>query len=165
MNAITIEQTSEETKLAISVHRSAAMNTIRLVRSRLSSDRPNDALKNPISLTCQVKSEHYEVSVGSLLIEVDFSLTGSNDGGKSKNKCPLSVECTFEATYRLQPDFLPSAEQVKACKDGNAIFNCWPYCRQYVQDAVQQMGYPPFTLPFLRVVTKRPRVQKVLESK
>lgn len=165
MNSITIEQTSEETRLAISVNRNAAMDTIRLVRAKLSSDRPNETHGRPISLVYQFKAEQYEVSAGALMVEVDFGLTGSEENEKSKSKCPLSVECTFEVTYRLHPDFQPSEDQVKAFKDGNAIFNCWPYCRQYIQDAVQQMGYPPLTLPFLRVVTKRARVQRALEAK
>src|SRR5206468_9297484 len=99
------------------VHRNAAMNTIRLMRAKSSSDRPDFALKEPISLEFQVKAEHYEVSAGSLLIQVDFLLTGSKEVGKSKSKSPLSVDCTFEVIYKLRPDFVPSAEQIEAFKN------------------------------------------------
>jgi hypothetical protein len=68
-------------------------------------------------------------------------------------------------SYQLRPGFAPTAEQINAFKDGNAIFNCWPYCRQYVQEMIQRMGYPPLTLPFLRVVTKQRGIRKSFKSK
>jgi preprotein translocase subunit SecB len=81
-------------------------------------------------------------------------MTGSKKNSLSKSRAIVSIECTFEVSYQLRPNFTPTAEQVKAFTDGNAIFNCWPYCRQYVQDMISRMGFPPLILPLLRVQTK-----------
>jgi preprotein translocase subunit SecB len=77
----------------------------------------------------------------------------------------VSVECTFEVIYQLKPDFTPTPEQVKAFKDGNAIFNCWPYGRQYVQDTIQRLGFPPLILPLLRVQTRHREARKLAKPK
>jgi preprotein translocase subunit SecB len=161
MNAFTINQTEEETQLAIAIHQNAQINDVRLARAKVSADHPGNALKSPISVSMGVKAKQAEGSAGELLVEVTFRLTGSRKDDQSKNRTIVCVECTFEVSYQLRPDFTPTAEQVKAFKDGNAIFNCWPYCRQYVQDMILRMGYPPLILPFLRVQTKHREGRKL----
>lgn len=164
MNAYTIFQTKEEIELAIAVNHNAQIEAVRLARAKVNADRPENALKNPITLSIGVKAKQVETSSGQLLVEVSFRLAGSRKDGRSKNRTIVCVECTFEVSYQLRPDFTPTTEQVKSFKDGNAIFNCWPYCRQYVQDMIQRMGYPPLTLPFLRVQTKRHEGRKQLKA-
>jgi len=66
----------------------------------------------------------------------------------------ISIKCTLQAAYNLLEGYEPTPEQIEAFKDGNAIFNCWTYFREFVQNAVTRMNYPPPTLPFLRMVPK-----------
>jgi hypothetical protein len=164
MNEFTIIQTEKQTQLAVSVHRNAEINDIRLARARVNAARPGDALKESIAISMDVRSKDIECVGDTLLIEVSFRLTGSRKNEKNdqtKGKDLVSVECAFEVDYKLRPGFSPTEEQIKAFKDGNAIFNCWPYCRQHVQDMLQRLGYPSPTLPFLRVHTKRRENQKL----
>jgi len=155
MNNFTILQTKEETQLAIAVHQNAQISNVRLARSKVTSDRPEIAIKDLVSVSMGVKAKQADGPSGQLLVEVSFRLAGSRKGDQAKNKTAFCVECTFEVTYQLRPEFTPTTEQAKAFKDGNAIFNCWPYCRQYVQETIQRIGYPPLLLPFLRVQTKQ----------
>jgi hypothetical protein len=164
MNSFTISQTKEETELAIAVSHNAQIDAVRLAHAKVTADRPGNALKSPITLSIGVKAKQVEASAGQLLVEVSFRLAGLKKDGQSKNRTIVCVECSFEVSYQLRPDFTPTAEQAKAFKDGNAIFNCWPYCRQYVQDMIQRMGYPPLTLPFLRVQTKHHEGRKLPKS-
>jgi preprotein translocase subunit SecB len=165
MNTFAISQTKEESERAIVVSRNAQINDVRLARAKATADRPGKALKAPITVSLGVKAKHVEGSTGELLVEVSFRLVGSKKDDSSKNRTMVCIECTFEVSYQLRPEFAPTAEQINAFKDGNAIFNCWPYCRQYVQEMILRMGYPPLTLPFLRVVTKQGKSQKSLKSK
>jgi preprotein translocase subunit SecB len=164
MNTFTISQTKEETQLAIAVHQNSQINDVRLARAKVTADHPKNALKNPISVSMGVKAKQVESSDEQLLVEVNFRLAGSKKGNESKGKTVVCVECTFEVSYQLRPGFAPTAEQIKAFKDGNAIFNCWPYCRQYVQEMIQRMGYPSLVLPFLRVQTKQRESRKLPKS-
>ena len=153
MNNFTILQTKEETQLAIAVHQNAQISNVRLARSKVTTDRPEIAIKDLVSVSMGVKAKQVDGPAGQLLVEVSFRLAGSRKGDQPKNKTAFCVECTFEVTYLLRPEFTPTTEQTKAFKDGNAIFNSWPYCRQYVQETIQRIGYPPLFLPFLRVQT------------
>ena len=153
MNSFTIVQNEKQTQLAISVHRNAEISSIRLARMKATADRPEEVLNDPIVLSVDVRAKHVERQLGPLLIEVNMRLTGSKKSGKSKSTNAICVECTFEVEYELRPGFTPTPEQVRAFKDANAIFNCWPYCRQHVQDVLARMGYNPPPLPLMRVQT------------
>jgi preprotein translocase subunit SecB len=165
MNAFMIFQTKEETELAVAVNHNAQISDVRLARAKSAGDRPEIALKNPIVVSMNVRAKHIEASDGQLLVEVSFRLTGSGKEDQPKNRTIFCVECTFEASYQLRPEFTPSAEQIKAFEDGNAIFNCWPYCRQFVQEMIQRLGYPPLLLPLLRVQTKHRESRKSSKTK
>lgn len=154
MNSITIIQSEKQTQLAISLHRNAEMGRIRLCRAKSSAERP-EKLDDSIVLSLDVKARSVESPPGYLVIEVNFRLAGTSKSDRDKKANALCVECAFEVEYQLQAGFRPTSEQIKAFKDGNAIFNCWPFCRQHAQDMLTRMGYPPPTLPFLRVQTAR----------
>jgi preprotein translocase subunit SecB len=164
MNIFTIFQTEEETDLSIAVHQNAQIGDVRLARAKNAGDRPGIALKDTIVISLEVKAKQVDAPTGQLVVEVSFRLMGSQKGNEPKNRTVFCVECTFEVSYHLRPEFVPAAEQIKAFKDGNAIFNCWPYCRQYVQEMIQRMGYPPLVLPFLSVQTKHRENRKLPKS-
>jgi len=164
MNTFTIGQTKQESELAIALHQNAQIIDVRLARSKTSADRPGIEFKEPIAASLAVKAQNVEGPFGQLVVEVSFRLTGTRKESASKERKAVSVECAFELTYQLKPDFSPSSEQIRAFKDGNAIFNCWPYGRQFIQDTIQRLGYPPLILPFLRVQTKRREDRKRMKS-
>ena len=164
MNNFTIFQTEEETKLSIAVHQNAQICDVRLARAKNVGDHPGIALKDTIAVSLEVKAKEIDVPTGQLSVEVSFRLLGSRKEGQPKTRTVFCIECTFEVSYNLRPEFTPTVEQVKAFKDGNAIFNCWPYCRQYVQEMMQRMGYHPLLLPFLRVQTKHRENRKLPKS-
>jgi preprotein translocase subunit SecB len=161
MNNFTIFQTEEETKLAIAVHHNAQISDVRLARAKNAGERPGIVHKDTIAVSLDVKAKQIDAPTGQLLIEVSFRLTGSRKENQPKNRTVFCVDCTFEVSYHLRPEFTPTVEQIMAFKDGNAIFNCWPYCRQYVQEMIQRMGYHPLVLPFLRVQTKHRENRKL----
>jgi hypothetical protein len=66
------------------------------------------------------------------------------------------VECAFDLDYELaDKSFQPSPESVTAFKDGNAVFNCWPYTREFVHNMAARMGLELPPLPLLRIVPKQ----------
>ncbi|MGD0013177.1 MAG: hypothetical protein ABSD56_01945 [Bryobacteraceae bacterium] len=166
MNSITIEQTQEEMALAFEVQRNAAICAVRLSRSKMASQPVDEVLRGPVVITVTVKSRTVEAPKGKLRVEVDFRIAGEMVAQPAESKKPaqretvISLECTYAVDYELREGFEPSAELVKAFKDGNVIFNCWPYFREYLQESVQRMGLPPLTVPFLRVQPKPPKATK-----
>jgi hypothetical protein len=167
MKPITIEQTKEEMALAFEVHRNAAICAVRLRRSRMAGQTLEEAPEGPIRVKFTLKSRSATAPKGKLRVEVDFRMAGEIEAQAaerqaSKKQTVASVDCTYVVDYQLREGFVPSAKQVKAFKDGNVIFNCWPYFREYLQESVQRMGLPPLTAPFLRV---QPKLPKAAEGK
>jgi hypothetical protein len=165
MNPITIKQTQEEMALAFQVHRNAAICAVRLSRSKLAGQPLDEAPKGPIIIKFTMKSRSVEAPKGKLRVEVDFRTAGEIEAQPpekqpAKKQTIVSLECTYAVDYQLREGFEPSPKQVKAFKDGNVIFNCWPYFREYLQNSVQRMGFPPLAAPFLRVQPKPPKPSK-----
>lgn len=169
MNAIVIEQTQGETKLAFEVHQNAAINRIRLARAKVVSQTINEA-QTPIDVMFNFKSKPTTAPPNVLRLEIAFRMAGIEEKQEGKEDAPekksdekkpepvVLVECAYEVDYVLREGFEITPEHVRAFKDGNAIFNAWPYFREYLQSNLQRMGLPPLTAPFLRLQPKpKPR--------
>ena len=172
MNAIVIEQTPDEAKLAFEVHQNGAINRIRLARAKLASKAIDEAPDRPISILFNFKSKPMSAPLNVLRLEIAFRMTGieeRNEDEDEKDKSEkkpddkkpepvILVECAYDVDYLLREGFEITPDHVKAFKDGNAIFNAWPYFREYLQSNLQRMGLPPLTAPFLRLEPKsKPR--------
>jgi len=170
MNAIAIEQAQDETKLAFDVHQNAAISRIRLARAKVVSQAIDEAPKTHIEVTFNFKSKPMSAPQNVLRLEIAFRMAGIEEKEESKEDAPekkpdgkkpepvVLVECAYEVDYILREGFEITPEHVKAFKDGNAIFNTWPYFREYLQNNLQRMGLPPLAAPFLRLQPKpKPR--------
>ena len=168
MNAIVIEQTPDDVKLAFEVHQNAAIDRLRLARARVSS-LAIDAIPNTrIAVKFNFKSKALDAPPNILRLEITFRMVGIQDveaGDAERALMPVagkpeqvvSVECAFDVDYTLREGFDVTPEHVKAFKDGNAIFNAWPYFREFLQNNLLRMGLPILTAPFLRL---QPKLQK-----
>ena len=170
MNAIIIEQNQDETRLAFEVNQSSAINRIRLARAKVASQSMDESPKAPISVSFNFKSKPLATAPDVLRLEIAFRMSGieekeegkqdspERNPGDKKSEAVVLVECAYEVDYVLREGFEITPEHVKAFKDGNAIFNAWPYFREYLQNNLQRMGLPPLTAPFLRLQPKpKPR--------
>jgi hypothetical protein len=61
------------------------------------------------------------------------------------------VDCVFELECELEENFTPTEVQLRAYQKGNAVFLCWPYMREFVQNAVARLGLVAPPIPLLRV--------------
>ena len=97
-----------------------------------------------------------------LTIETDFHFSINDQGDVVR---PIvTVDCEFEARYALVEGFEPSESQIEAFQSANAVFNCWPFFREYVQNIVVRMNFPPPPVPFLRIVRKSEDPAKSVEQ-
>lgn len=151
MNPLTIEQEPDDAKLAFSVHQNSSLREIRLVRAKLASALKPETPIEPLEIAFQHKSRHVDTVPPLFRVAVSFKMTGKLAGVET---APVSVECDFEADYELLEGFTLSPDAARAFKDGNAVFNLWPYFREYLQSSLQRMGMPAFTAPFLRLHPK-----------
>lgn len=60
------------------------------------------------------------------------------------------VRAVFEVMYQLPSDLSPTPEAVREFANHNAVFNTWPFMREFVHAMTQRMEIPPITLPLNR---------------
>ena len=171
MTPMIIQQTAEQATLAFELQTRAEIKSIRLLKSRVASHRLLRPPQGPVVLRIAHKARQAEGPAGILRLEVDFRVTGVEEQSgvtaqAAKAREPLLVvDCTWVLDYQLASGYRPSAEAVKAFKDGNAVFHCWPYFREYLQSTVSRMNLPPLTLPLLRLMPKPPSQHAAKQSK
>jgi hypothetical protein len=148
-----IEQSQLQLHEAIALHSRAEIYGVRLIGAKLVANEVPSVLTNP-SFDVDFKPGGFKISGERLFVETDFSFAISieNDGGRTQL---VRIECQLQGQYNLLPGYTPTEPQIEAFRVANAVFNCWPYFREYVQSSVVRMSFPPPPIPFLRIVPKQ----------
>ncbi len=153
MNEIVIRQSAAQTKLASNVHRNAAIKAIRLSSSELRSDLSSQRIRSPLTVSYKIDSKSIAPAEDELRFQVECSMTASE--GKAEDATPqIVVRSSFLVDYHLREGAQLEEAEISAFAQGNAIFNVWPYFREYLQSTLQRMGLPPMAAPFLRVISE-----------
>lgn len=88
---------------------------------------------------------------GSFLIRTDFKFSIKQDDGKT----PVTIKAGFELNYSLPANLKSTPTELEEFGRSNAIFNAWPYWREYLQSTLVRMGLPAFTLPVYRIQARK----------
>ena len=152
--SIFIEQTPEQSRDAFAVHSHADLLTIVLIESKLKRADTLPPSLDQREFTVSFRSGNANRTDGSLITPVDFRF---RLGGKGAETEVVSIFCRFEAHYNFDATFGPTEPQIQAFKKGNAVFNIWPYFREYVTSSFMRMGLPPPPVQFLRLIVKQPK--------
>ena len=144
-----ISPTREEFKAAQSLQTHCDLRQIALLRCAGWRAPAGTQLSEPYTLN-ESHSSTARLIDDALAVEVSFEAYAV-DANKIK---VFSVECAYELCYGLIDGYRPEGNGVEAFKNGNAIFNCWPYFREFFQNLTSRMGQTPPPLPFLRVAPK-----------
>ena len=148
-----IAQEPEAVRSAAALQRMSAILSIRLIESTCKCKAPLvDNASAQLSFSAEFHPECIDVSGGMLRIGTRFLFRIIRESDKDE---VISIGCLFGAEYVLAEGFVPADEQIKAFSEGPAIFNCWPYFREYAQNTVMRMNYPPPTIPFLWLESKQ----------
>ena len=151
MSSIVIEQDKSQAQLAFRLHTRADIASVLMTESALACKVPLEDVKFPLLLTLKHEAENAAIAGSKLTIPIKFGLRAVTEDKQSE---VIIVACRLEVDYDLNEGYIPSQEEIEAFRQGNAIFNCWAYFREYVQSSVARMNFPPITLPFLRMVPK-----------
>lgn len=158
---IRIEQQPEDVALSFELQVNAEISGVRLSSANISRSSPDFVLDEYSGfLTSGVSfkpAERKRLDQRiTLAVEFEYRIRSGDMAGTNDGQDLARIRCKFEADYDLSPNFDPSELQVVAFHGGNAIFNCWPYFREFIQTATTRMGFPPATVPFLRLIPKAP---------
>lgn len=149
-----ITQSVEELQAATQLHLNSAIQSIRLSSSRCRSVN-FDQLKSLEQIETRVgfKPTTAVTDGEKLTLTIEFTFTAQSltTEGKKKPTEVMGIHCELEACYNLKPGFSPTETQIAAFHKGNAVFNSWPFFREFVQNSAVRMEIPPPPIPFLRI--------------
>ncbi len=156
-----ISQDTKEIKAALALQSKCELAQVSLRQCHASLEGSEETLKEPFSIRLSHNSTANAISNGVLQIEVRFQFQTYDSGEPPSLLC--SIVCAFDLKYEISDNaFQPTAESIAAFKDGNAIFNCWPYVREFMQSTSARMGLRTPPLPLLRIA---PRKMEEAQSK
>lgn len=150
---MTIEQEPELLTAALGLYSSCELVSIRLKKASVSYLAEEDALPATLSLRLSHKAVASRIRESDIRFEVEFSLNGINAG--ANDNVIFTVDCIFQADYHLKPEYVPAEEAIEAFRQGNAVFNCWPFAREFFDNLTHRMGLHIPSLPLLRVRAKQ----------
>jgi hypothetical protein len=87
------------------------------------------------------------------IVEVSFEYSAW-DSSDPQQRIFL-INCTFEVCYRIRDSYTPTEAERQSFSRGTAVFNCWPYAREYFRDITARLGHPTPVLPLLRITPKK----------
>jgi hypothetical protein len=148
-----ISQEQTEINAALELISKSELRRVRLRRCHAELQGEENSLKAPFGLAQSHNSAATLIGVDNLLrIEVAFTFQefDASDGKVSI----FSIQCSFDLDYEIESGYHPDQKAIDAFKDGNAVFNCWPYARECLQSLTGRMAVHPPPLPLLRVVPK-----------
>ncbi|MGA3206033.1 MAG: hypothetical protein ABSF12_26365, partial [Bryobacteraceae bacterium] len=112
-----------------------------------------ESMAAPFSIRLSHHTDASTITDGILRVAVAYHFQSYDSS--SPPSLHFSIECVFDAEYLIEDtSYQPSEESISAFKDGNAIFNTWPYAREFVQNTAARMSVQPPPIPFLRIITK-----------
>lgn len=70
----------------------------------------------------------------------------------SERKDLGSIRCVLVLRYRFsaKPDPEGLSDFIDTFVRNNALFNAWPFLREWIHEALNRMGWPPHDLPLLK---------------
>ncbi len=67
--------------------------------------------------------------------------------GEGEEHRLVEIKADFNAVYDLKEEL--SEEEIETFSEYSALYNVWPYWREFVQNTCYRMNMPPLKIPFL----------------
>ena len=146
-----IEQDREAIRAGFEIQCRSELIDVKLIDCSFDAPEQEDLI-SPFSLEMNPQAQKKSFQDGRLEIQVEFLFQATD--ASDPRKTVFSLESGYLLTYMIQGDFNPTDEQVEAFKDGNAVFNVWPYAREFTQNLTMRAGLPLPPIPLLRLMPK-----------
>jgi hypothetical protein len=162
---IQISQTAEQIRALTAFQEHCEIHNITLLSSTVTRAKAGTEFREPFSVKPVLSNIAWSLQMDLFVVEVSFEY-GAWDSSEPQVRL-FSVNCTFEVTYLIRDGYTPAEEEKSSFGRGTAVFNCWPYAREFLRDITARMGHPTPVLPLLRIMPKKaeaPKIAPELES-
>jgi hypothetical protein len=158
--SIIIELAPAEMQYSSAFSRNAEVVAVFLVSASFSGpDSFPRGVREPLSTSISFAPKETALRDDEIRATTSFEYLISKSPKHRPDEVIVRIECLVAATYKLRPGYTPTEAELKAFHKANVIFNCWPYFREFVQNATIRMNVPPPPVPFVKVQIKNDQVQ------
>ena len=74
----------------------------------------------------------------------------------TSEQAPYSLVAKFRLVYRINPGDALSSDDIENFVHWNAVFNAWPYWREYLSSTVNRANLPRIYAPVMRLPMDAP---------
>jgi hypothetical protein len=148
-----ISQTKEQITALSAFQNHCELEAITLQSCTTARAKAGAAFTEPFEVKPALSNIASSVQGERFVVEVSFEYTAW-DSSEPRERL-FKIDCTFEVCYRLQDDHRPTEEQKSSFSKGTAVFNCWPYAREFLSDITARLGHQTPALPLLRITPKK----------
>jgi preprotein translocase subunit SecB len=136
------------------------LQSVRLAESTVKSSIRSPKEAGKIDLFVDTSTQIPEMEDGLIYVRPTI-----NTVVMSQDKTVVSLTATFELVYIIQKqDVKITQDQLNDFGRLNAMFNVWPYWREFVQNTVTRMNLPPLVLPLFRIKEAVKQVEQAQAS-
>lgn len=158
-----LSQTKDQIRALAALQEKCEIQDVKLLSSSATKAKAAAKFREPFAVKPMISNISPSRYEDSLIVEVSFEYSAWDSSEPPERL--FMVNCTFEVSYLLHQDYNPSTEEVSSFSRGTAVFNCWPYAREFLRDITARMGHQTPALPLLRIVPKKaePTRQQTIE--
>jgi hypothetical protein len=150
-----IEQDKDKVRASHRFQVSASLQDVQLLDCSASVSEAKMEIGGQLRLGLTMATGVLGLSEGNARFWVRIIIFGDPaDASEQPEHHHFEIACRYALAYDMQPGYTPSPQEVDAFREGNAVFHCWPYSRELVQNMTMRMGLLIPPLPFLRLTPK-----------
>jgi hypothetical protein len=148
-----ISQTKEQIKALSAFQNHCEIESITLQSCTAIRAKAGTEFREPFSVKPVLSNISSFLQGDRFIVEVSFEYAAW-DSSEPPERIFL-VNSTFEAAYQIRDGYLPSDEEKSSFSRGTAVFNCWPYAREFLRDITSRLGHQTPAIPLLRIIPKK----------
>jgi hypothetical protein len=148
-----ISQTKEQIRALRTFQDHCELEAITLQSCTATRAKAGSQFAEPFEVKPALSNIASSVQGERFVVEVSFEYTAWDSSEPPARL--FKIDCAFEVCYLLKDGHKPTDEEKSSFSKGTAVFNCWPYAREFLTDITARLGHQTPTLPLLRVTPKR----------
>ena len=157
-----ISQTKEQIRALSAFQNHCEIQNITLQSCTATRAKAGTEFREPFSVRPVLSNISSSLQGEHFVVEVSFEYAAW-DSSEPQERLFL-VNATFEVAYRIRDGYMPSDEEKSSFSRGTAVFNCWPYAREFFRDITSRLGHQTPVLPLLRITPKKTEAPKEIDN-
>jgi hypothetical protein len=157
---IVIQQDAAALNAAFRFQTNAEFQNVKLVECSAETSAEGSGVSDEISIGLKMETKVLNAGDGAARFVVKITAEGMLKQAAQDASSVFHISCAHELLYRLNPKYVPKEDEVAAFREGNALFQCWPYSREMIHNLAMRMDVFISPLPFLRIVPKSPEPER-----